>query len=285
MLSNKNDSTKCIQRINGVTNERPDLDNHIEEADMRIILQIAKSTESGLKNVVVVSNDTDVCVLLLHYTPQFIKSGLTELWLKYGVGPKVRFIPLHILVARLDQKLDVLLKVHILTGCDATSKIGTKSAALKSDPHMYLKNFGENELLVLDVDAELYLIKVLQSNSTSTTFAELRYELCRKKKKKQKKLYDLPTISRYLQGHLEQSYYVIDESLNLLSRAKSPEPTVYGWESFEADLLPSKREITLPSEYTIVCGCSKGCNGRCNCSKNDVPCTELCQCARNCSDL
>ena len=187
MLSSKNDSTKCIQRINGVTNERPDLDNHIEEADMRIILHIAKSTESGLKYVVVVSNDTDVCVLLLHYTLQFIKSGLTELLFKYDVGLKVRFIPLHILVARLDQKLDVLLKVHILTGCDATSKIGTQSAALKSDPHMYLKNFGENELLVLDVDAELYLINVLQSDSTSTTFAELRYEPYRKKNKKKNK--------------------------------------------------------------------------------------------------
>ena len=54
---------------------------------MRIIPHIAKSIESGLKNVVVVSNNTDVCVLLLHYTPQFIKSGLTELWLKNGVGP------------------------------------------------------------------------------------------------------------------------------------------------------------------------------------------------------
>ena len=78
-LSNKNDSSKCIQIINGVTNERPDLDNHIEEADMRIIPYIVKSIESGLKNVVVVSNDTDIYVLLLHYTPQFIKSGLTEL--------------------------------------------------------------------------------------------------------------------------------------------------------------------------------------------------------------
>ena len=78
-MSNKNDSSKCIQIINGVTNERPDLDNHIEEADMRIIPYIVKSIESGLKNVVVVSNDTDIYVLLLHYTPQFIKSGLTEL--------------------------------------------------------------------------------------------------------------------------------------------------------------------------------------------------------------
>ena len=147
-LSSKKDSSKCIQIINGVTNERLDLDNHIEEADMRIKRHIAKSFESGLKNVVVVSNVTDVSALLLHYIPLFTKSGLTELWLKFGVGPKVRLIHLHILIARLDQNfLDVLLKAHILTGCDVTSKIGTKSAALKFDPHMYLNFFGENELL------------------------------------------------------------------------------------------------------------------------------------------
>ena len=208
-MSNKNDSSKCIQIINGVTNERPDLDDHIEGADIRIISHIAKSIESGLKNAVVVSNDTDVRVLLLHYTPQFIKSGLTELWLKYGVGPKVRFIPLHVLIAHLDQNLlDVLLKFYILTGCDVTNKIGAKSPALKSDPHMYLKNFGQNELLESSfVDAELYLIKVLQINSTSTTFDELRYELYRKRNKT---LYDLPPTSRSLQGHLERCYYVIN---------------------------------------------------------------------------
>ena len=44
---------------------------------MRIIPHVAKSVESGLKKVA--SNDTDVYVLLLHYTPEFIKSGLTEL--------------------------------------------------------------------------------------------------------------------------------------------------------------------------------------------------------------
>ena len=44
-LSNINDSFKCIQILNVATNERPDLDNHIEEADMRIIPHIAKSIE------------------------------------------------------------------------------------------------------------------------------------------------------------------------------------------------------------------------------------------------
>ena len=79
---------------------------------------------------------------------------------------------------------------------------------MKSDPHTYLKKFGENELLESSlVDAELYLINVLQSNSTSTTFDELQYELYRKRNKT---LYDLPPTSQFLQGHLEQCYYVID---------------------------------------------------------------------------
>ena len=124
---------------------------------------------------------------------------MVQIWCR----PKVRFIHLHIFIARLDQNLHfVLLKVHILTGCDVTSKIGTNSAALKYDPHMYLKNFGENELLQSSfADAELYLIKVLQRNSTSTTFDELRYELYGKKIKT---LYDLPPISRSLQRHFER---------------------------------------------------------------------------------
>ena len=78
-MSNKKNSSKCIEIIIGVTNERPDLDNHIEAADMRIIPHIAKSIESGLKNVVAVCNDTDVCVLLLHYTPQFIKAWINRI--------------------------------------------------------------------------------------------------------------------------------------------------------------------------------------------------------------
>ena len=49
---------------------------------------------------------------------------------------------------------------------------------------------------------------------------------------------------------------MISESLNLLSKAKSLEPIVYDWESFEAYLLPSKREVTylanIPSYVNVV---------------------------------
>ena len=75
------------------------------------------------------------------------------------------------------------LKVHTLIGCDVNSKIGTKSAALKSHLYVYLKSLGENKLESSFVDAKMYLIKIRQSISTVTTFSELRDELHRKKNK------------------------------------------------------------------------------------------------------
>jgi len=37
----------------------------------------------------------------------------------------------------------MILKAHILTGSDVTSKVGTKAAALKAQPERYLQDFGQ----------------------------------------------------------------------------------------------------------------------------------------------
>ena len=50
------------------------------------------------------------------------------------------------------------MKAHILAGCDATSKIGTKTASIKASPESYLHNFGEQN-----------------NSSAARSFDELRY--------------------------------------------------------------------------------------------------------------
>ena len=45
---------------------------------------------------------------------------------------------------------NVIMKAHILTGCDVTSKIGTKSAALSCEPERFLQQFGETRMSVED---------------------------------------------------------------------------------------------------------------------------------------
>ena len=73
----------------------------------------------------------------------------------------------------------VILKVHILTGCDTTSKIGTKKEALKASPEKYLSKFGNDRTDVLSYEnAESFLVKVLNASSQSNTFNDLRYETC-----------------------------------------------------------------------------------------------------------
>ena len=58
------------------------------------------------------------------------------------------------------------LKAHILTGCDTTSKIGTKKGALKASLEKYLSKFGNDRTDVLSYEnAESFLAKVLNASS------------------------------------------------------------------------------------------------------------------------
>lgn len=167
----------CVQGTNGILTQRDDLESSIEEADERIIPHVAKAVQSGSTNVLVLSNDADVVVLLIHYLPQFKQLGLKELWIEYGTGKSKRFIPVHNLWNKLTTNVrDNLLKVHILTGCDVTSKVGTKMMALKRITDLNLINFGckENGDFIGFKKAEQYLIDVLQANSKCKSFDELR---------------------------------------------------------------------------------------------------------------
>ena len=70
--------------------------------------------------------------------------------------------------------INSLLKLHILTGCDVTSKVGTKSAAIKASQEVNLWKFCSfvSEEYGFK-DAELYLVNVLHGKSTYSTFNEL----------------------------------------------------------------------------------------------------------------
>ena len=73
-----------------------------------------------------------------------------------------RFIPLHFLSSQFGRRVcSVIIKAHILTGCDITSKIGTKVASLKCKPEKYLMTFGDIDDDLSYRNAEQYLIKVM----------------------------------------------------------------------------------------------------------------------------
>ena len=63
----------------------------------------------------------------------FIDIGIKELWIKYGIADKARYTHIHRLATVLGLQIcKTLRKAHAVSGCDVTSKVGTKATSLKN---------------------------------------------------------------------------------------------------------------------------------------------------------
>ena len=136
--------------------------------------------------------------------------------IKYGIVDKTR-IHIHRIATLLGLQIcKTLLKAHALSGCDVTSKVRTKAAALKNTPQNYLQNFGESdEVKTEDTNlAEKYFMQFIQKNSKCCNFKELRLNLY---KQKGKSLFDLPPTSSS-RSSSSRCHYVIRLCANLLDR-------------------------------------------------------------------
>ena len=85
----------------------------------------------------------------------------------------------HDLVNSIEQDLaEVLPAIHALTGCDTTSKFGTKGMAFKEgkkNGYNLLYSFGRDEISnQMTADAEKFLLNCIKRHDVST-FDELRY--------------------------------------------------------------------------------------------------------------
>ena len=65
------------------------------EADMRIILHIYWALCESLDSIIILSNDTDVLVLILRYVFYFLSIGLKHLFIRIGNANNMRYLPLH----------------------------------------------------------------------------------------------------------------------------------------------------------------------------------------------
>ena len=154
-----------------------------EEADDRMMFYVQDilSHRSGPKSMMLSAGDTDVFVCLLyHITVNWRDLGLQELWLFRNSGVKRSILPLHdICIALGDELTKCLPALHALTGCDTTSKISTKLAALnavcKPGNASLIQEFDcpqltESAILM----AETFLVKSLKPSTDLETFGDLR---------------------------------------------------------------------------------------------------------------
>ena len=219
--------------------------------------------------------------------PVFLKENLKELWVRAGVGDSTRYVPLHTLYDRLGSNLcSVLPAVHSLTGCDMTSKVGTKKAALKAKPEKLLKQFEVLPTLSPPIigDAEQYLVKVVRSGSETKNFSDMRAEVFHQTKASSHR--NLPPTSQGLLPHTKRSYYNAYTIMHALEVHHDPEhvislrPDDCGYKYEKEELIPETSWKTLETHWTVVCTCTKCTRATCLCRTAETNCVNFCQCKK-----
>lgn len=253
----------------------------LEEADLRIMPHIKHATNRGYQRVMVLSNDTDVLVLLLYHWTTFKNLGLKELWIRLGVGATTRQVPVHIMAERI-AICHVLPALHFLTGSDCTSKVGTKHAGMASTPEAFLTNFGipASEVMEQSIQlAEEYLVQVLKKGSVCKTMDELRMFLYTPGKNIS--IEDLPPTSASIRSHILRAYYNTHLYVTCLNDDITQLDSIqFGYEDVGDCLQPSRTTSLFPPSNELVpsCSCLKCARDSCLCFSNGISCCIYCHC-------
>ena len=263
-----------------------DITNNHEEADTLMILHCISFSSSATTDpcsITVFCPDTDVACLLIAFKDQMIQN----IYMDTGV----RLIHIDSVFQSLgEKKAKALLSLHALSGCDTTGRFqgkGKKSwwkvftkctdeqlMAIKSiqdeDP---LKHFSTQQ----EVIAWLY-------NAKSKDVADARWTLFKKFSYESEPL--PPTAGSLKQAILRahcqaRTWFLSDKSTRLL-----PDPLSCEWEILEEVHRPKTSDTPVAPDSVlnlIKCGCGSDCLSR-RCRKNNLVCTELCECGDMCQN-
>ena len=90
-----------------------------EEADTRLLIHVADAVNGGHESIMVRTVDADVVVLAISVIPSL---NINELWVAFGSGRHLRYIPTHLIALSLGpEKSKSLPLFHAYTGCDTVS--------------------------------------------------------------------------------------------------------------------------------------------------------------------
>ena len=89
-----------------------------EEADTRIFIHARQAIRYGSKAIMIKASDTDVLVIAVSVLPSLQQSGLQQLWVSFGQGNNLRWIPVHELCLAIAlAKTRQILFYHAFAGC------------------------------------------------------------------------------------------------------------------------------------------------------------------------
>ena len=268
--------------------------NH-EEDDYRALLHGFHMSQSGLQKVMISTTDTDVVAIAVSC---FDSMMLEELWIKFGVGEKMRYLPIHEIVCSIGPQTSQCMAIfHSFTGCDQVSFFSTigKKTAWKTwrtyppitNALLNIRNMPSEAGVEYHMPTiERFVCLMYHPTSTKMEVNECRRNLFTKQGRQ---LEGLPLTKEALKQHTRravyQGAYVWSQALTALQNL--PNPEVWGWVRENNTLSPMWSVLPSVAEACrelTKCSCKieKGCSGRCSCKRSHLPCTELCKCNGDC---
>ncbi|XP_034030967.1 uncharacterized protein LOC117514556 [Thalassophryne amazonica] len=188
--------------------------NH-EEADTRIFTHALDAAKQKAKSVLVKASDTDILVVAVSNFATLQDVGLEMLWIEFGHGHSIRWLPVHDTVLNLGpEKSNGMLFFHAFTGCDVVSSFHGKSKKTAWQAwdfcpevtHVFNK-LSKYPAVIEDVDLnilEKFVIIMYDKNSTANKVDEARLDLFARKQRP----YDaIPSTSASLFEHVKRSVF------------------------------------------------------------------------------
>lgn len=269
--------------------------NH-KEADTNMFVHIKQAlvnTDYCIKNVILHSPDTDVFVLAISQWPDLKICGCESLWMVWGNAEKKRVLGCHIAAEKLGSEFSKgLPALHVFSGCDSTSKIGTKKAiynlaktsgdvinilCLLHEPVL-----SDNELQKLE---RLYL-KINKKRGQSCD--ESRYIHFISTPAAITNIGCLPCTSDSFRMHIlrcrAQLYYWTNATVPIIEDLDLRE---YGFYMDNDSKLRPKlmTKPPLPESLIKPCKCKSCSRNSCVCVLNKISCCSYCSCKDKCKNV
>ena len=174
------------------------------------------------------------------------------------------------------------------SGCDTTSKVGTKSSGLKlalSGNFPRLVAFGQYDIdqNMLE-DAENFLLRCISKDSYIKTFDDLRNDIYYKKATVVD-IEKLPPTSTSIHLHIKRAYLQTYIWLHAPFTADLDiDPLHYGYEIEDEDddcgeIVPKVISSVMPEDFPMPCRCGKCAREMvCSCRKHRQLCCKYCNC-------
>ena len=219
--------------------------------------------------------DSDVVIMAIRNFQHLIH--LDELWIEFGAGKSLRFIPVHQIATTLGpDKSEALIFLHAFSGCDTTSTLSGKGKKMFyetwSSTDEITNLFKKLPAIVTPDDItidefqliEHFVVKLYSKTCNTTEVNTARRILF---SRDNKPIENIPPTKESLLQHVLRA--VLQSSKweqSLCKEYDNRNPCEWGWQNIDGKITPVWTRLPEASRVCrelLKCGCKKGCTGRC----------------------